>query len=227
MEAARRERLTPLYGVAFVVLTVIGIVLTLPDSPSDFPGKIDDIVTYYEDNSGRIITGCWIGLVGAFFNILFLGVLASRLRAAEGGTGRLSATALIGGTVAVAMGILIDVTNLAAAFRAEEDEEGLSPEVATAVYDLNSLTFGAGLPVALAALVAATGAVALRTGVLPRWFGFVSLLLAVGLLILPIAWAMTAVALLWALVVSILLFLRPAEQAPAGAPPPAAGTTPA
>jgi hypothetical protein len=226
MDAARRERLTPLYGVVFVVLTVIGIVLTSMDSPEDFPGKVDEIVTYYQDNSGRIMTGAWIGLIGAFFNILFLGALVSRLRAAEGGSGRLSATAFAGGVLAVAMGLLIDITNAAAAFRVDEDE-AISTEVATTLFDLQSMAFGGALPIALAALIAGTGAVALRTGVLPRWLGIASLILALGLLILPIAWALTAVALLWALVVSILLYLRPSQAAPAATPPPAAGTTPA
>jgi hypothetical protein len=224
MAPERRERLTPLYGVVFVVLTVVSIVLGSMDSPEDFPGEVGEIVQYWENDPGLLMASGWVGAVGGFFNLLFLGVLVSRLRAAEGGTGRLSATAFGGGIAAVTAGLLIDTMTLAGAIRADED--GLiPPATATTLYDVSQLLVGVALPIALAVLIAATGALALRVGVLPRWLGVVSLLLAVGLLILPIAWAMTAVALLWALVVSILLYLRPG--APATAPAETGRTSPA
>ena len=167
MAADRRERLTPLYGVVFVVLTVISIVLSLEGSPEDFPGNIDEIVTYYEENHGRLMASSWVGLIGAFFNLLFLGVLFDRLRAAEGPGRRLSVTAFGGGLAAVVVGLLIDTLNAAAALRTEEDDT-ISAETATVLYDVGSLLVGAALPVALSVLVAATGVLALRTGVLPR-----------------------------------------------------------
>ena len=55
---------------------------------------------------------------------------------------------------------------------------------------------------------------------LPRWLGIASVLLAVALLVLPIAWAVTGVAVLWILVVSILLYMAE-PPAPAPTTPPA------
>lgn len=216
MAADRRERLTPLYGVVFVVLTVVSIVLGSMDSPEDFPGDVGEIIVYWESDPNLLMASGWIGAVGGFFNLLFLGVLVSRLRAAEGGTGRLSTTAFGGGIAAVTAGLLVDTVTLAGAIRADEVGD-IAPATATTLYDISQLLVGAALPVALSVLIAATGALALRVGVLPRWLGVVSLVLAVGLLILPIAWAMTGVALLWALVVSILLYMRPGTAAAAPA----------
>jgi hypothetical protein len=204
----RWERLAPLSGVVFVILVVVSIVLQNADSPEDFPGKPSEIVTYYEDNVDRILAGSWIGLIGAFFLLWFVSVLRSRLRVAEGGTGRLATTAFAGGIVAAVGGALIDMLNLTAVLRA--DEEGTIPaDIATTLYDVQGMTVSTVLPLGLAVLVAATGLLALRTGVLPRWFGIVSLLLAIPLLVPPIAWAVTALALVWAVAVSILLYLRP------------------
>ena len=69
-------------------------------------------------------------------------------------------------------------------------------------------------------LTAATALVILRYGALPRWFAWVSLALALILVIFPIGWLGVIVGLpLWTLVASVLLYLRPAgEPAPAGPP---------
>jgi hypothetical protein len=226
LAADRRERLTPLYGIVFVVLTVVSIVLSSSESPEEFPGEVREIVEYWENDPGMLIAAGWVGLIGGLFLFLFLGVLVSRMRAVEGGAGRLSATAFAGGVAAGTSGLMIDTVSLAGALRAEEDGV-IPPQTATALYDISQMIVGAALPFSLAVLIAATAALALRTSFLPRWFGIVSIVLALGLLILPISWAFTALALLWALVVSILLYLRPADPGPGAAPVETGRTTPA
>jgi hypothetical protein len=206
--------------VLFVILTIAGIVLGLSDSPEDFPAPVDEIVEYYEGDPGKIMLGAWLGLLGGFFLIWFGGSVRARLR--DAGEERLGTIAFGGAVAAAAVGLLIDTANMAAALRADEDDK-IDPAVATTLYDFANSAVGTALPTAIAVFVAATGVAALRSGALPRWLGIVSLVLAVGLLIFFIAWFLTAVALLWALVVSILLYRthpdRPVVAPVGGAPP--------
>lgn len=124
-----------------------------------------------------------------------------------------------GAVLAATAGALIDSVMAAGALRADEDR-GIDAAEAATLYDIQGLLVGGALAVGLAVLVGATGVLALRTGVLPRWLGIVSVLLVIPLLITPIAWAVTALALLWPLVVSVLLYVRPAEGAAVPATPP-------
>jgi type IV secretory pathway TrbD component len=59
----------------------------------------------------------------------------------------------------------------------------------------------------------------LRTGSLPRWLAWVSLVVALALIILPIGWAALLFGFpLWVLVVSFLLWSASADTAEASAP---------
>jgi hypothetical protein len=218
MEASRRDRLAPLTGVVFVVLLVTSIVVGSSGSPEDFPGKVDEIVEYYEDHHGSVLISGTIGTIAAFFFLLFAGTLRARLAAAEGGDLRLASTAFAGAIAVATVGLAIDAVNLAAGLRAEEDDK-IAPAEATALFDLQGALVGAALPVALAVMIAATGALALRAVLLPRWFGFVSLVLAIGLLIIVIAFFILPLALLWVVVVSVLLIRAPAAAEPAATTP--------
>lgn len=218
MDTRRWERFAPLTGVLFVVLTVASIVIGTSNAPEDFPAPVEEIVEYYADDPGMIILSAWVGLLGSFFLIWFGGSVRARLR--DAGEERLGTIAFGGAVAAAAMGLLIDTAHLAGALRAEEDDT-IEPATATALYDLANSTLGGGLPIAIAVFVAATGIAALRSGALPSWLGIVSLILTVLLFMPMIAWAMTGVALLWALITSIVLFTsQPAAPAAAGAEAP-------
>ena len=229
-DADRWDRLAPLAGAVFVVLTVISIVLTGVDAPSDFPGEPQEIVDYYSANEGRLMAGHWIGLIGTGSFFWFVRALWSRLRAPECRAGRVSAVGFAGGLAVGVVGLIIDAVNPIPTRRFQA-RDAIGPAYASALYDIGQTGVGMMLPGALAVLIGATGVLAIRTGVLPAWLGVVSLILATVLLILPIAWFATLFALLWALVVSILLFLSGrgvGAAPPAGAGPAETGrTTPA
>ena len=79
--------------------------------------------------------------------------------------------------------------------------------------------FFLGAEMSAAVLLAATGVHALRTGSLPSWLAWVSLVVALALIILPIGWAALLFAFpLWVLVVSFLLWSASADTPAAGAP---------
>jgi len=217
MTASRWERLAPLTGVAFVVLTVAGIILSLSGSPEDFPAPVEEIVQYYEEESGTILAASWLGLVGSFFLIWFGGSVRARLQ--DAGEERLGTVAFGGAVMAAAMGALVDTANMIAALRADdEDLGGIGPETATTMYDLANGMLSGGLAIGVAVFIAATSVAAFRSGAVPMWLAGFGTLVTIGLLIPPIAWAVTALALLWALITSIVLYTsQPAPPAAAGA----------
>ena len=226
MDTDRWDRLAPLYGLGFVLLAVVGNVIARKGEPEDFPGEAGDIVQHFTDDKDAVMAGSWIALISSILLFAFVAALWSRLRRAEGHAGRTSATAFAGGAAAATMAVVAHAAYLMPALRADE-EDVVEPAYATALYDLSQGLHGIGIPIAFAVLIGASGMVAIRTGFFARWFGIVSVVIAVLLTILPIAWLMNLAAVIWILVVSIWLFrgTGAAGAPPAGAAPAETGRT--
>jgi len=197
-------RWAPLVGVGAFVLWVVGIALD-PGIPDLFVASGDEWLTFVSGNEGGILTSRLLLLVGDFLFILFLGVLRTRLYAAETGSRHWTAIAFGGGMVTAAMLIGTSTPVLAAS-----GADGLEPSAAQALGVLEYAFFiGAGI--AGASLLAATGVLAIRTPVLPTWLGWASLVIALLMLTIigPIGFIAIVIGLpLWVLVVSILLWRR-------------------
>jgi hypothetical protein len=204
----RWQRYEPLAGVVFVVLALIALI-TAPGE--DFLAEPSEVADYYVDNSGRMTVAGIIGGYAIFAFFWFVGAVRNRLRVPETPEGGLPALAFGGGVAAATLMLVSNAANLAGAFRADEDG-AIDPAVAAALNDISSLIIGIAAPVALAVFVAATGIVSITTGVLPRWLGWLSLLLALGFLIPFISFVFWVPFALWVLAVSVLLYLRPHEQ---------------
>ncbi len=206
---ARWQRFEPLAGVVFVVLALIALFTAAGE---DFLADPSDVADYYVDNSGRVIVAEIIGGYAVFAFFWFVGAVRNRLRVPETPEGGLPALAFGGGVAAAALILLANAATMAGAFRAEEDGE-IDPAVAAALNDVSSLIIGIAAPVALAVFVAATGLVSIATGVLPRWLGWLSLLLALGFLLPYVSFIFWLPFGVWVLAVSVLLYLRPGEEA--------------
>ena len=206
---ARWQRIEPLAGIVFVVLAVIAVV-TAPGE--DFLADPAELADYYVDNSDRVIVAEIIGGIAIFAFFFFVGAVRNRLRVSETPEGGLPALAFGGGIAAATLILVANAATMAGAFRAEEDGQ-IDPAIAAALNDVSSLIIGIAAPVALAVFVAATGVVSIATGVLPRWLGWLSLLLALGFLIPFISYIFWLPFGLWVLVVSVLLYMRPGEEA--------------
>src|SRR5438128_2629883 len=103
MTQQRWHALAPLAGVAFVALAVAAFIIggDTPDT-EDSPQKI---LSFYKDNdTEQIWAAAFLAWATVLF-LLFLGVLRTVLRAAEGGLARLS-TVAFGGGVVLAIGML-------------------------------------------------------------------------------------------------------------------------
>jgi hypothetical protein len=205
---ARWQRIEPLAGVLFVVL---GVIALFTAGGEDFLADPSELADFYADDSGRIIAGEIIGGFAIFVFFWFVGAVRNRLRVSETPEGGLPALAFGGGIAGATLVLVANAATMAAAFRADEDGQ-INPAAAAALNDLSSVIVGIAAPVAMAVFLAATGVVSIATGVLPRWLGWVSLLLALGFLIPVISWIFWLPFGAWVLLVSVILYLRPGEE---------------
>ncbi|MDQ3876287.1 MAG: hypothetical protein M3322_12215 [Actinomycetota bacterium] len=203
--AEQWERLAPLTGIVAVVLWVVGAVLLFGPTDTD---DAEEILTAYREDDGRITAGGFIFQLGTLFFIWFLGSLRSRLSWAEGGLARRAAIAFGAGLATAIFLLLLPGPDMAGAL---SDDDNLSAPMANALSTLTDAFFIAAELVA-AVMLLATALVALQTGTLPRWLAWVSLVLALILVIPVIGWAGLLFAFpLWVLAVSVLLW-RSSEQ---------------
>jgi hypothetical protein len=210
-------RWEPLTGVIAVALWLIGVFTLdgVADSP-DSDASPEQVLAFYRDDTDVILTGGFLFMIGGAFFMWFLSSLRSRLLTAEGGLGRLSTLAFAGGIATAVFLIATPGGDVAAAV----EEDDLSPTSADALHDITDAFF-VGAEVSAIVLTLATGLVAIRTGALPKIFGWLSVLLAVWLVIGPIGWAGLLLGFpLWVLAASVLLTLpqRPGRAARAEEP---------
>ena len=167
------ERLGAATGALSVLLFIVGFAI-IP-TPPDVDASAIEIHAYYADEQWGI-QASMVLLTGAlFFFIWFLGSLRSALRAAEGGTGRVSSIAFAGGLVSAGALFTLITLIAGAAFRPDET----TAEVTSAINDL-AVVSGAPALAGLTALFAASGKEALRHGALPRSIGLLLVLAALA-----------------------------------------------
>lgn len=169
MADPRWERLGAATGIVFVVLSVLALFI------GGQPGAAPDVVQYFIDNRGRLLVQSFLAGLASIFFLWFLGSVWSYLRAAEGGTGRLSAVAFAGGILTMGLLMFSLVVSYALADRMAE----LSlPDTSRAFYALvveaSDLVF---FPVV--AFTGASALVILRTKALPGWLGWLGIVVAV------------------------------------------------
>ena len=196
----KREWLAPLTGVAFVALVVLGSIIGGEPPGADDP--VQEIVDHYTDNEDSVIAGAILVAFGAVFLIFFAGYLRRVLSAAEGEGGVLSAVSLVGAAV-MAVGIAIDST---ISFALAEAVEDIEP---TAVQALQALWDSDFIPIAVGAVVflLSAGISIARHAALPKWLGWVAILLAV-LGLTPIGFIAFIGAGIWILIISVMLAIR-------------------
>jgi hypothetical protein len=200
------ERFAPLTGVLFVALFIPAFILG--GEPPDADEKLGEVVDFWTSNDDELIIGALFGALATFFLLWFVGTLRSALRAAEGGSGRVSAISFAGGVVLVAGAALAVSIQFAAADTAGDVE----PAVTQTLSVMNSdvfFTFGVGMAV----LLIAAGIVIVRTAVFPRWLGWGAIV--AGILSMTPAWFVAfGLWLIWTVIVAILLFRRGDTEQP-------------
>ena len=203
----RWERWSPLAGVVAVVGMVIGFGL-ITSSPSTNDSD-DKITAYYASHSHQVKTlvSFFVFLAGLLILLVFFSALRARLVQAEGGLGRLGALAYGAGVASVVLWVgsiaLFDGPGLTAN---DTSKFQLDPNTFRLVND-TAYEFWVAAVIVGAVAVWATSAVVLRTGLLPRWFGWLGILVGV-IQLFAIVFVPVFVYWGWLLLASALLTLR-------------------
>jgi hypothetical protein len=204
MKQSRLNRYSLLSGIIFVILYVVTGATTT--GGGEYMGPGEEVIAHFSSNSNRLMIFAYLGILSAFFLLWFAGSLRGVLAGTAQNSDSLPGIAF-GGGVAASVFVALYYTGIyALAYRAGT-EAGLGPETAAATDGLTGTIGGMALPVAFAALAGAAGLAVVRTKLLPAWFGWVSVIVALGLLT-PGSYILIPVFLLWTLVVSLWLFFR-------------------
>lgn len=213
------DRWGPLAGVLSVACSLVGVLFALNQPQNnDSDAKI---VAYFAEHKHQVqgVVGFFVFLAGMLFLLVFLSALRDRLLEAEGQPGRFSALAYGAGIASLPLwGVSMLLANAASFASSESSSFQLDPNTFRLLSDTAYYAWVAALIVG-AVVVWATSAVALRTSVLPRWYGRLGILAGViqlfGLFLFPfLLWW------LWIIVTSVLLVAR-RNLAPATIPQPA------
>jgi hypothetical protein len=201
-----KDGLMPLTGVAFVVVGIIGFLIVGQPKSADDPVK--EIVSFYVDNKDSVEIGAFASVVAGVLLIFFGAYLRKVLRAAGGEGETLSLVSFVG-LAFVALGFAIDGTiSIALA----EGADKINP---VAVQALQALWDNDFLPIMLGVLcfLWATGISVIRSGVLPRWIGWVMIVFGV-VGVTPIGFVSAIAAALLVLGISIVLTMRARAAVP-------------
>ena len=157
------------------------------------------VIAHYRLHHSAIFLGNFCGALGVIFFIFFVGSLRSYLRSHDGGEG-LSAVAF-GGALLVGTGGAI-FTSLEWAL--SDARNSISPAAAEA---LNVLTNDLFWPfeVGLVVFSLTIGLAILSTAALPKWLGWIAIVVGV-VGFTPVGFFGFFVIMIWAVIVSILVF---------------------
>lgn len=204
-----RDWLAPLTGIAFLALLIAGFAVS--GEPPDAGDPVQEIVGHYVDNKDSIFAGALMLGLATVFLIFFANHLRSVLRDAP-----TSPVILVGAGI-VAVGAGIDATILVALSESAEDIDPTAVQALQALWDNDFVPIAIGI---ITFLVSA-GISILRSGALPRWLGWVALVIALAAMTPAGFFAFIATAI-FIVVLSVMLLVR-ARRA---GPPPASATPP-
>ena len=198
-------------AVLAVVLWIAGLVIgSTSDNLSD-KATDEQTLAWVHGNAGSILLGAWVFALGSLAFIWFVGLLRGHLAEREGGPGTVS-TIMFAAAVVAAGFSMLTTGDVASAI----NKDSVSPATAGALHHLGDLFF-IGAELALMLAMIAFVVLTLRVGAFPRWWAYVTGVIAVVLLIGPIGWAALIFGTpIWVLVTAWLM-----SRTPTAAPPPA------
>lgn len=207
--ARRLERWAGLGGVAYVVLFVIGAILSYSAGQPDRSAAPEELVSYYgnTDNHGKINLGWLLVVLGVFLFLLFLAGLRQAVARLDG-DGFLTTLTTVGGAVYATLALA--AISLSAAIKTMSDdtfEDTVYPELIYAADDVAYVFHSAG-GIGAGAMMIAASLAALRGRALPSWAGWLGIALGVLALFSIFFFPQLGIAA-WIVAAGVLLFLRP------------------
>ncbi|MDP9270973.1 MAG: DUF4386 family protein [Chloroflexota bacterium] len=203
------ERLAPLTGLVFVAI-VVAVFATGGSTPGDHD-TAQQVQDFYGQHHDKHMTLAFIMAISIPFLLFFVSILRYELRRA-GGTGQLANAAFAGGVLAAAGFGILAFVHLALA------DAGNSAKTIGTTQALNVLDNNDFLPMAagMGVLVLAAGLSVIRHGGLPKWLGWVGVVIGVAAFT-PAGFFAFLLSGIWVVIVSILLTLGRQSAAPAPA----------
>lgn len=207
------SRVGSLSGIAFVALVVASNVLSAgwPDDTAS-PAQVIDFYRTHQTGAqwGAVLTG--IAIVAGLYFFGSLRSYLSRVTAVE-------KFASIGFAGAILFGVAGGI-DAGVEWSLADVPGRLTPAAAQALNVLARDNLATGLFIAgLAALMLFYGIAMVRSSLMPRWLGWVSIALGVIALAGPLAFLVFVATAPWAIVVSILLYRRDGGEIPSGPTP--------
>jgi hypothetical protein len=205
-------RWASLGGVLYVVLFVIGTILLFDGAP-DSDASPARVIAYYSDSGHRnkIMFGWLVAGLGIFFFLWFLASLRQAVRRVEGGDGFLTALTTIGGVIYAALAFAAIALNVGVRTMSDDTyKHTVYPGLIYAANDASYVMHATGGAGAAAMIIAATLAF-MRAGAIPKWSGWVGIVLGVLALASIIFFPQAAIGI-WLLAVSIWLFVRSGRE---------------
>jgi hypothetical protein len=206
-----RNLIAPLTGVAFVIVAIVAFAVG-GEPPNAKDNSAQEIVKHYVDNKDAImVTSILAGIAGALL-IFFAAYLRKVLSAAAGAGSMLPGVVLVGASI-MAVGFAIDTTIAFALADAADDIDPIGVQALQALWDNDFIPVAMGIVVFLFS----AGLAIVQTGALPKWLGWIAIVLAIiGLP--PIGFAAFIGGALWILIASILLTMGARAVPPQAAP---------
>jgi hypothetical protein len=192
-------------GIVAVALSVAAFIVS--GDPPDADAPLEEVVSFYVDNEDETGVGSLLLALGGAFFAFFTTVLFGRLRRAADQSYALLAGVLVGGTL-LSTGMLIFA---GIGLTLSDVGDNLEAPAVQALHALNLDFFfpAAGGTVVLSWCLALA---ILRNGGLPRWLGWVMIVIAVASLTPAGFFAFLAIGV-WALVASAVMLARPEPSA--------------
>lgn len=205
-------RVLALAGPVFAV--VFGAaVFTMSETPAE-DASAQEVLTYSADHQGELMVQAFLGPALAALLVIFFSALraAARERVVAPGAGP---TVMVAGAVLWASGLLLGSTLALGLAGAGDNEQAAVAETLNVLGAVSWIPFIAGIGVTLIG----AGMTTLRTRMLPRWLGWVALVVGVASLAGPGGFLGFFVGPLWMLVAGVVL-LRSSDGARAAAESP-------
>jgi hypothetical protein len=198
-------RWAALGGVAYVVLFVVGFLISYSDEP-DLDSPPAKIIDYYGDSGNRdkIAVGWLLLLVGVFFFLWFVAALRQTVRRFTG-DGLLATATVVGGAAYAATTLVASSLQVAILTMSDDTyQKRVFPELIHAASDAGYVIHAGG-GAALAVMMLAASAAAMSARAIPAWLGWLGVIAAISAIVSIFFIPFFAIAI-WLLVASLLVF---------------------
>jgi hypothetical protein len=199
MQQSTWERLAPLTGLVFVAI-VVAVFATGGSTPSEHDSALK-VQAFYGKHHDKHMLLAFILALSIPFLLFFVSSLRYELRRA-GGTGQLANAAFAGGVLAAAGFGILAFVHFALANAADSAKTIGTTQVLNVLDNSDFIPVAAGVGM----LVLASGLSAVRHGGVPRWLGWIGVVIGV-LTFTPAGFIAFLASGVWIAIASILLTL--------------------